>query len=506
MTTRGDILPRDEHNTALLANVHPAKWVNPEPAPAYNLAVLGGGPAGLSAAATASALGAKVALVERELLGGECLNVGCIPSKLLIRSARAAYDAENAERFGVKTGNHVAINFDAVMERMRKIRAAQSAGDAAAHFRDAHKVDVFFGEGAFSGPDAVVVDGRRIKFKKAIIATGTRPNVPPIPGLAQAGFLTNETLFSLQKLPERLAIIGGGAIGCEMAQAFARLGSRVKILESNARILSREDSEAAQLVDDLFRREEIEILTRVLVKDVTLYNTRRLLYLTWDGREEELEVDEILVGTGRVPNLEAMGLENAEVDYSSAGIKVDEFLQTTNPDVYAAGDVALDYKFTHMAHLSARVAVENALLLGRRKMTDFAMPWVTFTDPEIAQLGITEREASESGMPVEVYKKEFRDLDRPVIDGDDQGFVKVLVKKGTDKIAGATIVGRNAGEMINELTLAMQAGLGLKQIAHVVHPFPTYAETIKAVADLYNHSTLRPAVKTLVSKWMEWIR
>jgi len=496
--------PMDTHNETLVSNVHPPGWVNPEPATRYNLVVIGAGTAGLITAAGAAGLGAKVALVERFLLGGDCLNVGCVPSKCLIRSSRAAEDIRSASPFGVSVAEEPTVNFSAVMERMRRLRAHISHHDSAERFRDLG-VDVFLGEGQFSGSHTIQVDGKTLNFKKAVIATGARAIHPPVEGLAEAGFLTNETVFSLTEQPRRLAVVGGGPIGCELAQAFRRLGSQVTLIEMSSQFLAREDPEASSLLAETFRREGIDVRLSTRLEKVTSTDTEKQLHLESAGKKEVLEVEEIFVGVGRAPNVENLNLEAAGVKYNKRGVLVNDYLQTTNSRVYAAGDISMKWKFTHAADAAARIVIQNSLFLGRKKLSALTMPWCTYTDPELAHVGMYEREAQEKGLEVDHFVKQLSEVDRGLIDGET-GFVKVLVEKGTDQILGATIVARHAGEMISEISLAIVAGVGLKTLSQVIHPYPTQTEAIRQTADAYNRTRLTPFVKKLFSTWLAWTR
>jgi len=506
MTNNPQVMPYDAYNITLVSNVHPEDWVNPEPAPRYNLVVIGAGTAGLVTAAGAAGLGARVALIERRLLGGDCLNVGCVPSKCLIRSSRAAVDVLGAEDFGIKIPEGVQVDFEKVMERMRRLRSRISVHDSAKRFQELG-VDVFLGQARFISPDAVDVEGKTLRFKKGVIATGARAVVPPVPGLNEAGFLTNETVFNLTERPERLAVFGAGPMGCELAQAFQRLGSQVTIIEQAPQFLTREDPDAARILSDAFRKEGIDVRLNTRVDRVGLDGREKTIRLKTDGKESIVVVDEILVGAGRAPNVEGLNLEAAGVVYDPRkGVTVNDRLQTANPRIYAAGDVCLTHKFTHTADATARIVIQNALFMGRKKQSAITIPWCTYTDPEIAHVGMYERDAKGKGIEVDTFIRPLKEVDRAVTDGEEEGFVKVHVKKGTDQILGATIVARHAGEMISEITLAMAAGMGLSRIANVIHPYPTQAEAIRQTGDLYNKTRLTPLVKSLMSRWLSWTR
>ena len=506
MNRNPGMLPDDVYNQTLISNVHPADWQNPEPAPRYNLVVIGGGTAGLVTAAGAAGLGAKVALVERHLLGGDCLNVGCVPSKAIIRSSRVWADLRDAGRFGLKNRENTEVDFSAVMERMRHIRARISDHDSAKRFKELG-VDVFLGEGRFLGSDTVEVAGKTLRFKKAVIATGTRPVHPAIDGIAEAGFLTNETVFSLTERPRRLAVIGGGPIGCELAQAFRRLGCEVTLFHNASHILNREDSDAAEIIQQSFIRDGIRLVLNCKTRKIERKNGDKVIHIECGEETEAIAVDEILAGAGRAPNVEGLNLEAVGVAYDRReGVKVNDHLQTSNPSIFAAGDICLTYKFTHTADATARIVIQNALFGGRKKLSSLTIPWCTYTDPEIAHVGMYERDAKEKGMEVETYVRPLKDVDRAIADGEEEGFVKVHVRKGTDKILGATIVARHAGEMIGEVTLAIVADLGLKKIGQVIHPYPTQAEAIKQVADAYHRNRLTPFIKGLFTRWLAWRR
>jgi pyruvate/2-oxoglutarate dehydrogenase complex dihydrolipoamide dehydrogenase (E3) component len=502
--TLGTIRPQDEHNLRLVANVHPTEWKNPQPAGRYHLVVLGAGTAGLVTAAGAAGLGAKVALVERHLMGGDCLNVGCVPSKAIIRSSRVVAEIRAAQRFGISASG-VEADFPAVMERMRRIRAGISQHDSAERFQTLG-VDVFLGEARFLSPDRVQVGAATLRFKKAVIATGARAVAPLTDGLETAGYLTNETVFSLTKRPRRLAVIGAGPIGCELAQAFALLGSEVTLIEKDTRLLVREDRDAAEILANALARDGVQIKLGTRVLRAAVAGDSKVLQLERQAESKFLYVDEILVGVGRAPNIEELNLESAGVAYERTGVVVNDYLQTTNSKIYAAGDVCLRHKFTHTADATARIVIQNALFLGRKKLSALTVPWCTYTTPEIAHVGMYERDAKERGISVETYSIAMRGVDRAVTDGEEEGFLKMHVQKGRDKILGATIVAAHAGEMISEITLAMVHQVGLGKIASVIHPYPTQAEAIKKAADAYNRTRLTPLVKALMARWLAWTR
>jgi pyruvate/2-oxoglutarate dehydrogenase complex dihydrolipoamide dehydrogenase (E3) component len=506
MAFNQEIVPQNAYDETLLANVHPAEWANPEPWGRYNLVVIGGGTAGLVSAAGAAGLGAKVALIERHLLGGDCLNAGCVPSKAVIRASRALFDAKNGAGFGVQGGDGINFDFGTAFERMRRLRADISQNDSARRFRDELGVDVFIGQGSFGGPDCIEVDGKKLYFKKAAVCTGARAALLPIPGLAEAGYLTNETVFSLTELPRRLTVIGAGPIGCELAQAFARFGSRVTLIELASHILGREDGDAAGVLHSALAREGVELQLGVKILGVEKRGSEKVLRLERNGETVDIVADEILLGVGRTPNIDGLELEKGRVLYDKTGVKVSDTLQTSNPNVYAAGDICSPYKFTHTADAMARILIANALFMGRQKTSALTIPWCTYTDPEIAHVGMYERDAKEKGIAVTSLTVPLSDIDRAVLDGETEGFARVHLRKGTDKIIGATIVARHAGEMINEFSLAITNGLGISAIGRTIHPYPTQAEVIKRLADAYNRTRLTPFVKNLLAGWLKWQR
>ncbi len=496
------ISPDDEHNLKLVANVHPPDWENPSPDGRYNLVVLGGGTAGLVAAAGAGGMGARVALVERRLMGGDCLNVGCVPSKAMIRSGRAAADIRSAERFGVRAMGGVEVDFAAVMDRMRGVRAHISSHDSARRFSEHYGVDVFLGEARFSGPDTVEVDGATLQFSKAVIATGGRAIEPPIPGLAEAGYLTNHNVFNLTQQPARLAVIGGGPIGCELAQTFARLGSDVTLIEMADQFLAREDRDAADILRDSLIKDGVDIRLSTTVERVDKIGHEKVLHMKELSNVDSVRVDAVLVGVGRAPNVEGLGLAAAGVEVGRTGVIVNDSLRTSNRRIFASGDVCLPHKFTHSADAASRAVLQNALFPGpKKRISKLVIPWCTYTDPEIAHVGIYEQEAVSRGLEIDTVTIPMAEVDRALAEGDTEGFLKVHLKKGGDTILGATIVSPHAGDLISEITTAMVMGIGLGSFAGIIHPYPTYAEAIRKAADAYNHTKLTPFTTSLLKRW-----
>jgi pyruvate/2-oxoglutarate dehydrogenase complex dihydrolipoamide dehydrogenase (E3) component len=471
---------------------------------------LGAGTAGLVTAAIASALGAKVALIEKHLMGGDCLNVGCVPSKAVIRASRMWAQLRQADEFGLHIPPGVKYDFAAAMARMRRLRARISH-TASVHRYKKLGVEVFIGEGRFTGPETVEVDGKTLRFKKAAICTGARAAVPPTPGLQEAGYQTNETIFTLTELPARLAVIGAGPIGCELAQAFARFGSQVYLIEALHGIMPNEDRDAVEIVQEFMFRDGIKLLCCGKELKVNKTDGGKRLTVDSHGQHYDITVDEILVGVGRTPNVEGLGLETVGVGYDKNGVKVNAKLQTTNPRIYAAGDICSRYKFTHAADAMAQIVIQNALFphpfgLGYASTDSLIMPWCTYTDPEIAHVGLYEADARAKGLQVETFTFKLEEVDRAILDGEDHGFARVHVQKGTDKILGATIVAANAGDMINEFSVLMKAGKGLSTIAGTIHPYPTQGEVVKKVANTWRKTTFTEGKKKILSKWFAWTR
>jgi pyruvate/2-oxoglutarate dehydrogenase complex dihydrolipoamide dehydrogenase (E3) component len=448
----------------------------------YELLIIGAGPAGLAAARGAVTAGVRVALIESNHIGGNCLHEGCIPSKTILRSAQLIAELRNAQSVGVGVPAEVKVDFAGVMARMRRVRERILRVDSAERLR-AEGIALHLGHARFVSADTVDVDGIRLRFMKALIATGSRPLLPDIEGLASAGFLTNESVFELTRLPPSLLVIGGGPLGCELAQAFARFGSRTLICHSEPLFLPKEERDAAQMVSDGLARDGVEIHLNCRVVAVRLEGGRKHVTMVVGGNESTTVVDEILTGIGRMPALQGMDLEKAGVAYDAqTGIEVDDFLRTRNPRIFAAGDVCLEHAFTNTAEASARIVVRNALFRGRQRLSALTVPWCTYTDPQVAHVGLYVRQARAQGIPVKTYTVPMHDVVRAITDGEEEGFVKIHVREGGDHILGATIVGRNAGELINNISLAMVAGLGLRRLAGVVHAYPTQGEAVRQAA------------------------
>jgi len=472
----------------------------------YNLVVVGGGPAGILVAMRAVSLGAKVALVERAELGGVCINVGCIPSKALIATSRVVADARNAKHFGAGAPRDLDVDFGAAMERVRHVRDRVAKGSSVESL-ESMGIEVVRGDASFVDSRTVKVGARELRFKKALIATGARPKPPTIPGLVDAGYLTYETVFDLRACPRRFLVMGGGPTGCELAQAFHRLGAHVTIVQDEPMFLRQEERDAAQILSNVFAREGMELHLNTEVTSVRVEGGAKVVCLRSDDHESSVTVDEIFVGTGRVANVDGLNLEAARVEYDEThGIVVDDFLRTTNHRIYAAGDVCFEHKFIHIEDASARIVVDNALFLRRERLSALTIPWCTYTDPEIAHVGMYVRDAIARGIPIKTFTVLMHDVDRAITDAEEDGFVKIHVREGTDEILGATVVARHAGEMINDLSLAMTAKIGLSEIARVVRAYPTQAAAVKMAADAYESASVTPRRKKLRSAWNRLLR
>ncbi|MEP6865380.1 MAG: mercuric reductase [Deltaproteobacteria bacterium] len=484
------------------ANVRPPAWKNPEPEEKYHLVIIGGGPAGLTAAHAAAALGAKVALIERDRLGGTDLNVGTVPSKAIIQSSRVFAEMRDSVRYGVPDPADVELDFTGIMKRMRRLRARASRDAAAARLVTAG-VDVFFGTARFVSGDAIDVAGATLRFRKAMIATGSRPDMPAIPGLLDASFLTNETVFDLTALPKRLLVIGGGPLGCELAQAFHRLGAHTTIVQNLPLFLPKEERDAAQILSDALARDGLEVRLNTTVTRVRVERGETMVDLISDDYHSTVTVDAIFSGTGRRPNIEGLNLAAANVEADPVdGIRVDDLLRTTNRRIYAAGDVCLEHQFTHVAEATGRMVVRNALFLGHERLSELVVPWCTFTDPEIAHVGTSVRDAHDRDLPVTTYVIPLHEVKRAITDGTNVGFVKIHVRDGTDRILGATIVARHAGEMIGEVTAAMTAGVGLRTLARVIHTSPVQAGAIQMAAQAFCRAQITPTLKARLMRWL----
>lgn len=488
----------DGYDRELCAQVRPPDWHNPRPRPIYDWLVIGAGPAGLTAARSAATLGARVALIECHLLGGVSLNYGAVSTQSLIRTSRLYAEMRDAGSYGARAPARVEVDFPLAMERMRRIRARlahfHSAADVAAR-----GIDLFFGTARFVSDAAIDLDGTRLQFKKALIATGSRSLLPTLPGLTEAGYLTNETVFDLTTLPASLLVIGGGPVGCELAQAFARFGSRTVIVHDEPLFLPREERDAAQLLSAALARGGVEMHLNTVAVNVRMENGKKVVETVNDGDVTTITVDAVLTGIGRAPAVTGLDLEAAGIAFdTTVGIQVDDFLRTTNKRIFAAGDVCMEHPFVDTAQASARIAVNNALCWSRRRLSALTIPWCTYTDPEIAHVGLYVRQARTQGIPIRTFTVPMHEIDRAITDGGEEGFVKIHVREGTDTILGATVVARHASEMINGLSLAIGAGIGLHTMADVLHTYPTQAEAIRKAAQACR-LTHRP-------RWRTWLQ
>ncbi|MPZ16751.1 MAG: FAD-containing oxidoreductase [Luteitalea sp.] len=503
--TEFGLLPADPHDRQLVDNVHPSDWINPTPRRRYNLVVVGAGTAGLVTAAGASALGARVALVEQHLMGGDCLNYGCVPSKALLHVARTAHDVKRAARLGVRSSEDVRVDFAVAMDRLRRLRAHLAPHDSARRFSDLG-VDVYLGKASFCGRNAVMVGDQRLTFSRAVIATGARAAALPVTGLTEVGYLTNETLFGLTTLPRRLLVIGAGPIGCEMAQAFASFGSRVTIISLDRQLLPREDPDVAAFLHRRFIQDGIALCLGARLTRVARGPNGKHVGFNRGQGEEGVEADEILLAVGREPNVAGLELAAAGVELAQGGVRVDDRLRTTNRRIYAAGDVCSAWKFTHAADAMARIVLQNALFFGRKKARALVIPWCTYTDPEVAHVGLSAQEADEQGFDVRTFDVDLTDIDRAVLDEETNGFARLHTDRHRGRILGATIVARRAGDMIGEITLAMTAGLGAATLSQTIHPYPTQSEVIRRLGDAYRRARLTPSVGRLLKGYFRWLR
>ena len=494
------LIEGDPDDDRLRREVHPADWRNPTPGGIYNLVAIGAGAAGLVSAIATGGLGGRAAIIERDLLGGDCLNVGCVPSKALIRAGRVAAEVRRAAAFGIRLPGEPVVDFPAVMQRVRRVRADISPNDSARRLRDQFNVDVFFGNARFTGPNSLEVEGTSLEFRRAVIATGARAIIPTIPGLEALPTYTHETVFQLRELPRRLLVLGGGPIGCELGQAFARLGASVTLVSSGEQLLPRDDPDAAALLERALRAEGVTVYLRSHLQRVEPGTPARAV-LDGAAAGQTLAIDAVLVAVGRQANYEDLNLAAAQVVTKERGIIVDDYLQTTNPAIYAAGDVVGRQQFTHAADAMARLAVRNALFLGRGRLSRLVIPWCTFTEPEVARVGLSRAEATAVAADLETIVIPWDHLDRAITD-DTPGFLRLLVYKGTDQIAGATVVGPQAGEIIGLFSTVMTQQIGLKRLARTVFPYPTLSESIKKAADRYNRSRVTPIVQRFFRNWL----
>ena len=473
----------------------------------YNLVVLGAGSAGLVSSYIAAAVKAKVALIEKHKMGGDCLNTGCVPSKALIRSAKMLSYARRAKEFGFEKAE-IEFDFATVMERVQQVVKKVEPHDSVERYTGLG-VEVIEGEAKITSPWTVEVGGQVLTTRSIIIATGARPFVPPIEGLEQVDYLTSDTIWELRELPEKLVVLGGGPIGSELTQAFSRLGSQVTQVEMLPRIMIREDPEVSDFIQQKFADEEVSVLTDHAAKEVRLVDGRQLLICEHQGATVEVEFSHLLIAVGRKANVTGFGLEELGVLISKQGtVAVDQLLATNYPNIFCAGDVAGPYQFTHTASHQAWYASVNALFGAFKsfKVDYRVIPWATFTDAEVARVGLNETEATEQKIPFEVTRYGIDDLDRAIADSEDHGWVKVLTKPGSDKILGVTIVGTHAGDLLAEYVLAMKYNLGLNKILGTIHTYPTLAEMNKMAAGVWKKEHAPEKLLEWVEKFHTWRR
>jgi dihydrolipoamide dehydrogenase len=496
---------------ALKARKVYAKWTRPAKYD-RNMVVIGAGSAGLVSAYIAAAVKAKVTLVERHKMGGDCLNTGCVPSKALIKTAKLLSQIRHSKDYGVKSAS-AEFDFAEAMERVQRVVAQVEPHDSVERYTKLG-VDCLKGTAKITSPWTVEValgDGskRTLTTKNIVIATGARPFIPPIPGLAECKPLHSDNVWELRKLPARLVVLGGGPIGSELAQAFARLGSKVTQVEMLPRILGKEDPEFSELVARRFREDGIDVLTGHKAKEVKTEGAEKILVVEHEGAEKRIAFDEILCAVGRTANTQGFGLEELGVPVTKQKtVEVNEYLQAHYPNVFACGDVAGPYQFTHTAsHMAWYCAVNGLFGRFRKFRVDYSVvPWATFTDPEVARVGLNETEAKEKKIPHQVLTYGIDDLDRAIADSEARGLVKVLVKPGTDTILGCTIAGANAGEILTEFTAAMKHGFGLNKILGTIHIYPTYAESNKYAAGVWKRSTVTQGQMALAQAFNDWTR
>jgi len=477
-----------------------------------NMVVIGAGSAGLVTALIASATKAKVSLIERHKMGGDCLNTGCVPSKALIRSAKMANYYRRANEYGLSTGgkpNQVEVDFKAVMERIQTVIQKIEPHDSIERFTDLG-VDCITGDAEIIDPYRVKVNNKIITTRNIVISTGARPFVPPIKGINETGYLTSDTLWALRDKPKSMLILGGGPIGCEMAQSFQRLGIKVTQLDMLDRLLPREDKDVSMNVQERFIQEGIDLrLNHTAIEFIKNGDQSILLCKDENGQQQEIEFETLLLAVGRKANVSGFGLEALDIALNQNGtIEVNDFLQTKFPNIYACGDVAGPYQFTHTAsHQAWYTAVNGLFGMFKKFKVDYrVIPWATFTDPEVARVGLNEQEAIEQSIPYEVSRYDIDDLDRAIADGEAHGFIKVLTVPGKDKILGATIVGHHAGEIIVEYVTAMKHGLGLNKILGTIHIYPTLTETNKFVAGNWKRNNVPEKIMALLPRFHRWTR
>ena len=474
----------------------------------YNVVVVGAGTAGLVTAAGTAGLGGRVALIERNLMGGDCLNFGCVPSKALISSARLIQQIRQAEKWGLDRQSPQFV-FEKVFERMRARRAKIAPNDSQERF-ESLGVDVFRGEARFVSPHEVEVNGQKLHAENFVIATGSRAAIPKMKGIDAVPYFTNETIFDeLKEKPESLIVLGGGPIGCELAQTFQRLGVQVTIIQRGDQLLPREDRDVAEFLEHRLINEGVRMIKNADAHSVATTDAGELALQLLDREPERLAertlfADALLLAIGRTPNLQSLDLKSAGVEVSEGGLRVNDYLQTSQRHIYAIGDVIGPFLFTHMADAHARVVVRNILApfqFLRQKMDYSVVPWCTYVDPEVAHVGLGEKEAQQKNIDYDLFVVPLEDVDRAVVESEEAGFAKILTAKGSDRILGATIVAPHAGDLLHEFVLAMKAGIGLGKIASTIHAYPTFAELARKAGDKYNRTRLTQRTKKIFT-WL----
>lgn len=474
----------------------------------YNLIVIGGGSGGLTVAAIAALLGARVALLEKSRMGGDCLNYGCVPSKALLKAAKVAYTVRTAARYGLTAVPPLPPQgLKSIMDYVRAVQARIAPRDSVEHFSSLG-VEVVRGRGRLRSPHEVQVleTGQMLWGRHIVLATGSRPKIPAIRGLDEVGFLTNETVFSCEALPERLLVVGGGPIGVELGQAFARFGARVTIASSSEHILAREDADVTAVLAQQLQCEGVSIWDRCRALWAECRNGQTRVGLMTSQGERVVEVDQLLIATGRRANTEDLGLTQVGIAFGERGVRTDRQCRTNIPSVWAVGDVAGSPYFSHWASHQGRVVARNILFPGSSSYDAATLPWTTFTQPEVARVGLAEAEAQSRGIPYDLYSCPFRENDRAVCDGETEGFAKVLTRKGTGKIIGAVIVHMHAGELLAELTIAKKYGLPLTKLSRAIHVYPTLSEVHRALGDAYLLQRATPRVRKFLSPVFTWLR
>lgn len=497
--------PPEEHDPSLLDEAHPPDWQNPVPHGRYNLVAIGGGTAGLVSALGTAELGGRPALSERASLGGNRRHYGSVLNKAFLAAARAVYRTSLGDEFGFRLTGSVQSDFAAIMGRLRQLRADLERRDSAERLTAAG-VDVYFGQARFTARDRIEVAGRELTFRRAVIASGGRPVLPDVPGIESIDCLTTETIFALSELPRRLLVIGGGPIGCELAQAFRRLGSEVHLVHRGERLLNKEEPDVSRLLHAQFEREGIHVHLGWSTEAAERVGDAKGLVIGRRGEKKKLLADAVLAAVGRRPNLEELGLEAAGVGFSANGVEVDDYLRTSNRAIYAAGDVCAAQRCGQAAEAMARLCLQNALFFNRRRLSKLIVPRCTHTDPQIAQVGLTASQAADRDIAIDTHHVELSEVDRALVDSEEQGLVMVHTRRGSGRVVGGTIVAAQADEMIGELTLLMRHGLSLSSLAGAIRCQSTLAEALTRIAEGCQHTRLTPFLNSLARRWLRWRR